>query len=105
MSFNLTGNCFDFQTHEKGTADITFLVSQRLLVNINFSLPEKEPKNQSNGEFSKEDQSQGRESKERAKKKEKSTFESEQKKETSLKSYGQLKSALEEVDMMVSGWI
>lgn len=105
LSFNLEGNCLDFQTHEKGTSDIAFLVSQGFLENINFSHPEKEPKNQSYGEFSKKDQSQRRETKEKAKKKDKSTFEPEQKKETSLKSYSQLKSALEEVDMMVSGWI
>ena len=105
LSFNLSGNCLGIQSQYNGFADITFLISPELLDSKNISQLEKEPKDQSTGGFHKEDNPPRIESQEKAKKKDKSTSESEQKKETPLKSYDQLKSVLEEVDMMVSGWI
>jgi len=103
LAFNLTGNCLDIKSQKNGLADISFFCQLDFLEQQMYDSPDKNPKDLSYAESLKEDKSPKRDSHEKAKKKDKSH--SEQKKETALKSYGQLKSVLEEVDMMVSGWI
>jgi hypothetical protein len=105
LAFNLTGNCIEIKSQGNDMSDIAFFCQMDFLGKPDKCQPEKNIRALSNAEFHKEDKSLRRESQEKAKKKAKSNSESEQKKQTSLKSYDQLKGVLEEVDMMVSGWI
>ena len=105
LAFNLTGNCLESKSQDNGLAGLFILNNPEFLKIPDNPKLEKKPNERSLDKFFGSDNSPKKESPKRPKKKDKSSFDSEDKKETSLKSYYQLKGVLEEVDMMVSGWI